>query len=532
MTAEQYLKDHGLNPEYVKESLGWNWDKDKITIPIYDKSGDKLFEKYRHLTGDVKFTFEKGGKPTLYPHWLVEDEQTLYLCEGETDAAKLWQEGLPAVTSIGGVESFDEHMAAELAGKTIKLVLDNDDAGQSSIPKYVSQLEATGAKIEIINLPPDTKDVSDYIVKYGVSRFKDLSATDPETWLINKYSTIYPIIDNKEFLSYDYPAKKWLIKPLMRASGIVFVVGEGGVGKTLISYSMAKAITEGRDWLDKYESTQEKVLILDKENDEIDIKENLYAQQATSENIFHYTAARNFSFFDDRGNPSEEALYLNAYIKKNNIKVVIMDSMVDFFVGNENDAVDAANNTLAWKLTFPDTAIIVLQHENKPQQGNGTRYSGHRVRGSTHIVNVAQSILSFSIPDREYPEQILVEHTKVRGAKKQNPFQIEMNIEPKLDQDGNDTQETIVTGFTYKGEVQMKKKAEDQAISAIINLLSDQPNRKFISKDIEVELSDQDISVRAIKKVLPKMRSQRLLAYDVDSMPYSYWYLRDQEENE
>lgn len=527
MTSKEYLDQHSFSPEFLKDRLGWAWDDTKFTIPIYGEDGKNPFNKYRHLTGEAKFTYDKGKHPTLYPLWLIQDKKKLVLCEGEPDCARLWQANIPAVTSVGGVGSLTEEMAQMLSGKEISLALDNDNAGQKNIPKYISLLEKFGISVKIISLPTQYKDVCEYFTdNHQKADFLKLPQDTPDNWLIKKYQDIYPVISNKEFLKTQYPTKKWLIKPLMRATGIIYIVGEGGVGKTLVSYSMIKAITEGTRWLGIYPTTKEKVLILDKENDEIDIQENLIAQQATSPSIFHYTTALDFSFFDQTGNPSQEAMYINAYVKKNKVGVVLMDSLADFFVGGENEAIVAAGNVLAWKQTFPNCAIALLHHENKPQQGEKNRYSGHKLRGSTHLVNAAQSIISLSIPDRDYAEDILVEHTKVRGARKQKPFMIKMQIEDKSNSDP-EFPETIVTGFTHEGIVIPQKKAIDKAKEAILLLLANSPERRFATKDVQIELSDKIDNERNIGIALKELRDKNMVANDTSQKTFTYWHLEE-----
>lgn len=529
MNTQQYLKEHTLNPKFLKETLGWAWSENKFTIPIYNKDGKKPFNKYRHLTGDAKFTYDKGNHPTLYPLWLAHSKKELVLCEGEPDAARLWQENIPAVTTVGGAGSLNEEMTKILSGKKIHLVLDNDKEGQKNIPKYIRLLKNANISVRIIDLPEQYKDVSEYFTdNYKKADFKSLPALTEDQWILNKFSTTYSIINNKVFLSKKHPVKKWLINPMMRATGIIFLIGEGGVGKTTISYSIAKAISEGTSWLDKYKVAKGRVLIIDKENEKIDIAESLFAQQATSKNIFHYTTPLAFNFVDSNGDPTDESLFVKSFVAENKISTIILDSMVDFYIGNENDSIDAAQNALAWKQTFPNCAIIPIHHENKPQQGIKNRSGIHRVRGSTHLFNVAQSVLSFSVPEPEYPERIMVEHTKVRGAKKQQPFLIEMVIESKPE--STDLNETIITGFSYSGIIITQKKKREEVKEAIIELLANDPQRKFISKDIEIELSDKYPNPSRVREVLPVMRSEKIVACDVSNRPYSYWFLEESED--
>ena len=105
MTPQEYFQSHSLNEEYIKKNFAVTWDENKITIPIYGEDKKLLYCKYRHLTGDTKFTFDKGGHPALFPIYKILDLDSVVLCEGEPDTMRLWQEGIPAVTATSGVKT-------------------------------------------------------------------------------------------------------------------------------------------------------------------------------------------------------------------------------------------------------------------------------------------------------------------------------------------------------------------------------------------------------------------------------------------
>ena len=368
-------------------------------------------------------------------------------------------------------------------------------------------------------------DIKEESVKVNVDRLRDKGEQAEPSTEEKDMKVLHPIINNEEFLSRKYPSKKWLVDGLIRASGLILFQGDGGTGKTTISYSLAKAVTTGTDWLDTFETTESKVLILDKENEAIDIQTNLYSMQATDPNIYHYTASREFSFFNQQGELSEQAEYVRDWIKENDVTVIIMDSLVDFYVGSENDSIDSARNINAWKSTFPNCSIVVIHHESKPSE-KFKKKAKHRVRGSGNFFNTAQSVLSFSVADEEdHPEKILVEHAKVRGAKKHKIFEIEMLIED----DPNDPRETVITGFKYLGEIDTAKQKREEAFDAILDLLEREPERKFTAKDLENELGDLIESPRNIQIALPKLRDSNLVAFDMVKMPYKYWHLKDGE---
>src|SRR3989344_7960042 len=119
--AEEYLTIHTLDPRFVKNELGWNWDNTKIRIPVYDIEGSLVYYKIRHLdyearkaaedTDAKKFTFDPpGNHSSLYCINKAKDESRIVLCEGEPDCARLWQDGIPAITATTGVGSLKKEL--------------------------------------------------------------------------------------------------------------------------------------------------------------------------------------------------------------------------------------------------------------------------------------------------------------------------------------------------------------------------------------------------------------------------------------
>lgn len=537
MTPKEYFQHHSLSEDFLKNRLGWAWNDKLITIPIYDKDGKLLYCKYRHMdfedkkaTGDKtakKFSFDEGSHPTLYGTHLMKDNPMIVLCEGEPDCARLLQEKIPAVTGTGGVGKFDPIMAEMLIGKEVHVCLDTDQPGQDGIKGVIQTLTNVGIKSLIIKLPEGVKDVCEYFAQGKTKEdFDSLPHLTEEEWIVDRYAKEFPVIDNKEFMSTEYPKPTWLLNKFICPTGLSLLVGEGGVGKTSISYSIIKAVTEGSKWIGQIQATKGRVLILDKDNEKSDIKRNLFAQKVTSPDIYHYSLPRKFTFFNKDGSASDQAIYVNALIKKNNINVVLIDSLVDFYEGSENDSVDAANNVNAWETTFENCAILMIHHENKPQMGM-KRSRIHSVRGSSHLFNAAQTVINFNIPDEEDPTKICVEHVKVRGTRKRTPFEIRMVIEDDPTTPG----ETVITGFEFLGEIEIVKRKMQEAKDKVLEILKAEPEKWFTNNEI-VFIAGNIIGARNTKMAIIELRNDRVIAYDKNGNSYLYKHLENIAEED
>lgn len=118
-------------------------------------------------------------------HQLVGVE-TAVIVEGEKDADRLWLEGIPATTNVGGATKWKspETVAIKNAGvKRVIILPDNDAAGENHGVEVAARCKAAGIAVSIINLPglPPKGDVSDWLTKCGhtVDELKALIQATP-----------------------------------------------------------------------------------------------------------------------------------------------------------------------------------------------------------------------------------------------------------------------------------------------------------------------------------------------------------------
>jgi len=156
--------------EKVLETFGiYTSDDGMIAFPVSDEQGNFIFNKYRRSpeqTNGAKYTYDKGGKITLYGWHLAKDEDTILITEGEKDCLVAWSHNIPAVTSTGGAMSFQEEWVQMLEGKTVIVCFDNDKAGGEGMAKVFKMFEG---KCKMMFLPERTgvKDISDYVMSGG-----------------------------------------------------------------------------------------------------------------------------------------------------------------------------------------------------------------------------------------------------------------------------------------------------------------------------------------------------------------------------
>lgn len=93
------------------------------------------FRKYLGGGADRGFSWEQGSKPCLYGLWRLErdlaNDNRIILCEGETDALTLWQNGYTAL-ALPGANMWKNEWASEFPhGAKVYVIVEPDQGGRT-----------------------------------------------------------------------------------------------------------------------------------------------------------------------------------------------------------------------------------------------------------------------------------------------------------------------------------------------------------------------------------------------------------------
>lgn len=147
----------------VAEMFGVSYSH-KIIFPVHDENGDFIFNKYRRSPEDTtspKYTYDVGGKVSLYAWHKAKEKESILITEGEKDCLVAWSANIPAVTSTGGAMSFQKEWTDLFFDKEVIICLDNDKAGGEGMVKVLDMLPT--ARVAFIPDMPNVKDISDYV---------------------------------------------------------------------------------------------------------------------------------------------------------------------------------------------------------------------------------------------------------------------------------------------------------------------------------------------------------------------------------
>jgi RecA-family ATPase/5S rRNA maturation endonuclease (ribonuclease M5) len=483
MTAQEYFESHSLDQDFLKSKFAVTWDDKSIKIPVYGADAKLLYCRYRHLEGTTKFTSDKGAHPALFAAHKIKKAEQVILCEGEPDCMRLWQEGIPAVTGTTGVKTFSTKIATPLKGKKVIIVLDNDDEGESAIEKYYQVLEEVGATPTIVTLPKEFKDISEYFTAGNTKEDFDILTISEMTldqWHDEHEPEEYAFETDTELLAQKLEPEEWMVDHILPSEGFAFIVGAEATGKSFYTLTLADAVASGKPWLDAKDKdgkplfavkTPQKVLLIDKENTKRRIQSRMKGlSMKPSGNLFWLKYPHYFELSD----PNEEdgfskiAKAASRKVKKEGIKLVIVDSFADVMIGNENAAGDVQKFFDGFRQLFPGCSILVLHHASKPAQGV-SRTSAQRARGSTNIM--AQIYSGFyveAVPKSK--TEFTLEQTKAGDAEKLNKFMVALKVEPIYEHPGK----TLVTALEYKGEVIDQEMKVAEAVEVIEDIFQSQ----------------------------------------------------------
>lgn len=210
--------------------------------------------------------------------------------------------------------------------------------------------------------------------------------------------------------SMEPPARRWAIKGWFGFGHTTLLVGQGGIGKTLLAQQMASCLSVGRDFIDEVTGPQ-KVLMWACEDDHDELWRRQVAisrwmkmgleEYAGNLQIVPRHGLENALVSTDFGKlistPTLKLLKEQAHDEQ--ARVVILDNAAQLYGGSENDrhSVTAFLNWLAGALQ--GMAVMLLAH---PSRGMNSEFSG-----SSAWENVARTrlYLGANLPDQKSEEE-------------------------------------------------------------------------------------------------------------------------------
>lgn len=216
------------------------------------------------------------------------------------------------------------------------------------------------------------------------------------------------VIDPIRWHDAPIPPRRWLVDGLIPDRNVTMLAGDGGVGKTLLALQLAAACALGRQWLGTPTKPVKALAVLcEDEPDEIHrrlaaILDHYQASFGDLENLAILTRVGVDNSLMNWSNSFEPGEETATYIRILNLatdhgyQLVILDSLHDFFAGNENARPQARQFIQALRTiaTEADGAVVITAHPSLSGRNTGTGEAG-----STAWNNAVRSRLYLTLPD-------------------------------------------------------------------------------------------------------------------------------------
>jgi len=118
-----------------------------------------FFQRYAADNGT--WVWKKHPKQVLYRLTEVLENPIIFLVEGEKDVETLRSHGFVATTAAGGANApWLPQFTSVLSGREVNIIPDNDQPGWNRAATLAKALLGKAARIRVLDLPPNTKDIS------------------------------------------------------------------------------------------------------------------------------------------------------------------------------------------------------------------------------------------------------------------------------------------------------------------------------------------------------------------------------------
>jgi 5S rRNA maturation endonuclease (ribonuclease M5) len=208
----------------------------------YDPPGGKQYRPW-----DVRARAMRMPDPRpLYHLPAIVASKDIVLVEGEKCADALMHLGIVATTAMGGAATaIDKTDRTPLAGKTVVVWPDHDEAGARYADAVIPKLQRIGAKVRRVTVPGDKPkkwDAADAVAE-GFDVPTLLRASIPVADDLQPLETI----DISQWRALDRftgppQARRWLVEGVFPQAQAALVAAAGGVGKSFLLLALAREV--------------------------------------------------------------------------------------------------------------------------------------------------------------------------------------------------------------------------------------------------------------------------------------------------
>jgi hypothetical protein len=290
---------------------------------------------------------------------------------------------------------------------------------------YEDALAAIGLMAEAVGVSESeagriVRDIYDKENAVSVSR-----ASHPPIGGTQGHTGTQSAIETKSYMQFmataDRP-RKWIVEGVIPETGIGILAGRSYVGKSFLLFDLALAVVQGVDWLGRFKTTPRTVIYLDQDCPDEDETRRRLKRLSKGMGIpegadLPLKVASADILRADTPAGTEE---LDRLLSENSGSLVIVDSLIRVFSGDENSSKDMArlSNAVMALVRKHHCFVLFIDHLGK----NTSQGEGATLRGTTEKFAFCDVI--FECDGDSETGTVNVTNSKLKRGKKLKPFTV------------------------------------------------------------------------------------------------------------
>lgn len=397
--AEEYLRVRGIDPDAATAAgVGWNGQKNALSIPYYGHDGGVCAIQYRTLEKNKKCWWERGGSidaPFIASR--IGNGGVLYICEGEVDALRLASmSGLGETYTIWGIpgaQQWKEEFVLLLRSMQPEQVLvfpDLDEAGQ----RLATKISTTVPEALIVDVGDGREeltpkyDLTDLLnERGGETLFWDAvgnASVRPASSQPAGVGTL-PLQSGVEWITSVDSEAASIVPGVLVAGGLAILAGEPKTGKSWLAYSLALSVANGVDFLSQYPVTKAgRVLLIANEGSANGAKAR-FRGLALGMGLAPVDAMTSIDVIWRKPAALDDPTFIEALTSQvDSYALVIVDVLAKAWSGEENSNREAGGLLRNIEnLTGRGASVMLVHHLAKVGDSTSSRRMGQRLRGAS-----------------------------------------------------------------------------------------------------------------------------------------------------
>jgi putative DNA primase/helicase len=313
----------------------------------------------------------KSVRRVLYRLPEVLTAKSVLAVEGEKDCETARKMKLVATCNPGGAGKWLEEYSECLRGKRVAIIADADEPGRKHAQQVAASLAGKVESLKVIELP-GAKDLSEWVERGGTRDALEGFVELQREWKPQPSASVSLI--TRAFSDIKPEALRWLWPGRIPLRKITLLVGDPGLGKSLLTIDIASRVTRGQPSPDGAVCESGAVIMASAEDDPADtIRPRLDAANADAPRVHLLEGVR---VIQNNGSASERPFHLEmgiaaleqTLLRMSDVRLIVIDP-ISAYLGNtdsnSNAEIRGLLSPLATLAARHHVAVLCITHLRK-----------------------------------------------------------------------------------------------------------------------------------------------------------------------